>query len=159
RLVVAAMVLGATLILAYILWTRASVSASTWQMPRPAPTIAVLPFVNMSSSGEQDRCADGLSEEITDQRTQLQGVRVAGRTCSFTFKTKNEDLRVIAKTLGVENVLEGSVRRDGERLRITTQLIDASGKHIWSHTYDRDRSDLFAIQDDVARAVATTFSA
>lgn len=158
RLWVAATVVGVTLIIAYALWSRTPVSASTRE-GRGAPTIAVLPFVNMSSSAEQDRFADGLTEEITDQLTQIPGVRVVGRTSAFTFKNRNEDLRVIARTLGVENVLEGSVRRDGERLRITTQLIDASGKHIWSHTYERDRSDLFAIQNDVARTVATTFNA
>jgi TolB-like protein/tetratricopeptide (TPR) repeat protein len=155
---VAATLVAATLVIAYALWSRTPVSASTREA-RAAPTIAVLPFVNMSSSREQDRFADGLTEEITDQLTQIPAVRVVGRTSAFAFKGRNEDLRVIAKTLGVENVLEGSVRRDGERLRITTQLIDASGKHIWSRTYERDRSDLFAIQNDVARTVATTFSA
>lgn len=159
RLWVAATVVGAIVAVGYALWSRTLVSASVVPQARTTPTIAVLPFVNMSTSGEQDRFADGLTEEITDQLTQIPAVRVVGRTSAFTYKNRNEDLRVIAKTLGVENVLEGSVRRDGERLRITTQLIDASGKHIWSRTYDRDRSDLFAIQNDVARTVATTFSA
>ncbi|MEJ0038711.1 MAG: hypothetical protein WDO68_21990 [Gammaproteobacteria bacterium] len=147
-----------TLVIGFALWGRTLVSASTGGA-HALPTIAVLPFVNMSSSGEQDRFADGLTEEITDQLTQIPGVRVAGRTSAFRYKDRNEDLRVIAKTLGVENVLEGSVRRDGEHLRITTQLIDSSGKHIWSRSYDRDRSDLLAIQNDVARTVATTFNA
>ena len=158
RLWVAATVIGVTLVISFALWSRTLVSASTGRA-QAVPTIAVLPFVDMSGSGEQDRFADGLTEEITDQLTQIPGVRVAGRTSAFTYKNRNEDLRVIAKTLGVENVLEGSVRRDGDHLRITTQLIDSTGKHIWSRSYDRDRSDLLAIQNDVARTVASTFNA
>jgi TolB-like protein/DNA-binding winged helix-turn-helix (wHTH) protein len=157
RLWVAAAVVGVALVIGFALWSRTLVSASTARA-QSLPTIAVLPFLDLSSSGEQDRFADGLTEEITDQLTQIPGVRVAGRTSAYTYKDRNEDLRVIAKNLGVENVLEGSVRREGERLRITTQLIDSSGKHIWSRTYDRDRGDLLAIQNDVARTVAITFN-
>jgi TolB-like protein/DNA-binding winged helix-turn-helix (wHTH) protein/tetratricopeptide (TPR) repeat protein len=143
--------------LGYMLWTRIPVSASVPDAPH-LPAIAVLPFVDMSPNGEQDKFADGLTEELTDQLTQIPGVRVAGRTSAFSFKGKNEDLRKIANAMGVGSVLEGSVRRSGDRLRITTQLIDASGKHIWSRTYDRERSDVFSIQQDVARNVAAAFS-
>jgi TolB-like protein/DNA-binding winged helix-turn-helix (wHTH) protein len=144
-------------VLGYLLWTRIPVSASVPTSQR-LPAIAVLPFVDMSPNGGQDKFADGLTEELTDRLAQIPGVRVAGRTTAFSFKGRNEDLREIAKTLGVGTVLEGSVRRNEDRLRITAQLIDASGQHIWSRTYDRNLSDLFAIQQDVARNVAAAFS-
>ena len=99
-------------------------------------SIAVLPFVNMS--GDDDYFSDGLSEELLNLLAKIPNLKVAGRTSSFTFKGRNEDLREIGDALSVTKVLEGSVRRSGERLRITAQLINvADGFHIWSETYDR----------------------
>jgi TolB-like protein len=117
-------------------------------------SIAVLPFVNMSD--DKDYFADGLSEELLNLLAKIPGLRVIGRTSSFAFKGKNEDLRVIGDALGVSTVLEGSVRRSGDRLRITAQLINTNdGSHLWSETYDRDMADVFQIQDDVAGAITT----
>ena len=117
-------------------------------------SIAVLPFVNMSSDPEQEFFSDGLSEEILNLLAKIRGLKVIGRTSSFAFKGRNEDLRGIGQALGVNTVLEGSVRKSGERVRITAQLIDVSdGAHIWSETYDRTMTDIFAVQDDVAAAI------
>ncbi len=117
-------------------------------------SIAVLPFVNMSDDPGNEYFSDGMSEEILNLLAKIPSLKVIGRTSSFAFKGKNEDLRVIGQTLGVKTVLEGSVRKSGDRVRITAQLIDASdGTHIWSETYDRTLSDIFAVQDDVAAAV------
>ena len=117
-------------------------------------SIAVLPFVNMSD--DKDYFADGLSEELLNLLAKIPGLKVAGRTSSFVFKEKTEDLRAIGDALGVTTVLEGSVRRSGDRLRITAQLINvADGFHIWSETYDRNMADIFDIQDDVAGAIST----
>jgi TolB-like protein len=120
---------------------------------RPA-SIAVLPFVNMSSDLEQEYFSDGLSEEILNLLAKIDGLKVIGRTSSFAFKGKNEDLRGIGKALGVTTVLEGSVRKSGDRVRVTAQLIDVSdGSHLWSNTYDRTLTDIFAVQDDVAASI------
>jgi TolB-like protein len=120
------------------------------------PSIAVLPFVNMSSDKEQEYFADGLSEELLNQLAQVPKLRVIGRTSSFAFKGKNEDLRKIGEALGVNHILEGSVRKSGNQLRITAQLIDpANGSHLWSETYDRELSNVFTIQDEIARAVTS----
>jgi TolB-like protein len=115
-------------------------------------SIAVLPFVNMS--GDNDYFADGLSEELLNLLAKIPDLKVAGRTSSFAFKGRNEDLREIGEALSVTKVLEGSVRRSGERLRVTAQLINVEdGYHIWSETYDRQMADIFDIQDDVAGAI------
>ena len=120
-----------------------------------SPSIAVLPFVNLSADAEQEYFADGLSEEILNSLAAISGLRVVARTSSFAYKGKNEDLRTIGQALGVEHVLEGSVRRDGDDLRIAAQLINASdGYHLWSQTYARARADVFAIQEDIAKEVA-----
>jgi len=117
-------------------------------------SIAVLPFVNMSSDPEQEYFSDGLSEEILNLLAKIPELKVIGRTSSFAFKGKNEDLRIIGQALGVNTLLEGSVRKSGDRVRITAQLIDVSdGAHIWSETYDRTLNDIFAVQDDVAAAI------
>jgi TolB-like protein/Flp pilus assembly protein TadD len=117
-------------------------------------SIAVLPFVNMSSDPEQEYFSDGLSEEILNLLAKIPNVKVIARTSSFAFKGENDDVRVIGQTLGVKTVLEGSVRKSGNQIRITAQLIDVSdGAHIWSETYDRTMTDIFAIQDDVAAAI------
>ncbi len=118
-------------------------------------TIAVLPFVNMSSDPEQEYFSDGLSEELISQLAKVKRLRVTGRTSSFVFKGKTDDLRLIGHRLGVNHVLEGSVRKAGNRLRITAQLIKCrDGFHLWSQTYDRQLDDVFVIQDEVAAAVA-----
>ncbi len=117
-----------------------------------SPSIAVLPFVNMS--GDDDYFADGLSEELLNLLSKVPDLKVAGRTSSFVFKDKTEDLRAIGDALGVNHVLEGSVRRSGDRLRITAQLIKVKdGFHLWSETYDRRMADIFDIQDDVASSI------
>ncbi|MBW2714867.1 MAG: hypothetical protein JRD03_02255 [Deltaproteobacteria bacterium] len=117
-------------------------------------SIAVLPFVNMSSDPEQEYFSDGLSEEILNLLAKVPALKVTARTSSFAFKGKNEDVRSIGKALNVNAVLEGSVRKSGERVRITAQLIDvASGTHLWSETYDRILTDIFAVQDSVASEI------
>ncbi|MEP7246499.1 MAG: TIR domain-containing protein [Gammaproteobacteria bacterium] len=119
------------------------------------PSIAVLPFVNMSSDKEQDFFADGLSEELLNQLARLPNLRVIGRTSSFAFKGRNEDLRRIGELLGVNHILEGSVRKSGNQLRVTAQLINPlDGSHLWSETYDREFANIFAIQDEISKAVA-----
>jgi len=118
-------------------------------------SIAVLPFVDLSPDGDQEFFADGISEEILNVLVPIDGLKVAGRTSSFSFKGRNEDLREIGKALNVNHVLEGSVRRSGTKLRITAQLIRSDdGFHLWSQTYDRELTDIFAIQDEIARSVA-----
>ena len=120
-----------------------------------AASIAVLPFANLSRDADDEYFSDGLSEEIINALTQVPGLKVIARTSAFAFKGKNEDIRRIAKTLGVTLVLEGSVRRAGGRLRVTAQLVDAAdGAHRWSQRYDRELSDIFAVQDDIAAAIA-----
>jgi TolB-like protein/Tfp pilus assembly protein PilF len=119
------------------------------------PSIAVLPFANMGRDIEDEYFSDGLAEEIINALTQVKGLKVIARTSAFAFKGKNEDIRKIAETLGVSNVLEGSVRRAGNRLRITAQLIHAAdGTHLWSQRYDRDMTDVFAIQDEISQAIS-----
>ena len=118
-------------------------------------SIAVLPFVNMSTDAENEFFSDGLSEEILNSLARIDGMQVVGRTSSFQFKGKSEDLRAIGEKLGVAAVLEGSVRREGERARITAQLIRTSdGIHLWSQTYDRTLKDTLAVQLDIAEQVA-----
>lgn len=119
------------------------------------PSIAVLPFTNMSADPENEYFSDGLSEELMNVLAKNTGLKVTGRTSSFAFKGKHEDLREIGQKLGVETLLEGSVRKAGNRVRITTQLVKVSdGFHLWSETYDRVLDDIFAVQDDIAKAVA-----
>ncbi|MFT5501816.1 MAG: TolB-like protein, partial [Woeseiaceae bacterium] len=117
-------------------------------------SIAVLPFVNMSN--DDDHFADGLSEELLNLLAKIPNLKVAGRTSSFVFKGRNEDFQAIGDALKVEHVLEGSVRRSGDTLRVTAQLIKVDdGYHVWSETYDRKLEDVFAIQDDVAGAITS----
>lgn len=123
--------------------------------PSALQSVAVLPFANLSADPEDEFFADGITEEIISTLAQLQGLRVAARTSCFAFKGKNEDLRVVGDRLGVATVLEGSVRKAGSRLRVTAQLINtADGCHLWSERYDRELTDVFAIQDDIASAIA-----
>lgn len=117
-------------------------------------SIAVLPFVNMSSDPEQEYFSDGLSEELLNRLAQNPKLQVAARTSAFQFKGKNLDVSSIGKQLNVANVLEGSVRKSGNRLRITAQLIRVdSGFHLWSQTFDREIDDIFVIQDDISTAI------
>jgi len=120
-----------------------------------SPSIAVLPFANMSRDADDEYFSDGLAEEVINALVQVPGLKVIARTSAFAFKGKNEDIRRIADTLGVNNILEGSVRRAGNRIRITAQLIHAAdGTHLWSQRYDREMSDIFAVQDEIAAAIA-----
>jgi serine/threonine-protein kinase len=118
------------------------------------PSIAVLPFVNLSSDKEQEYFSDGIAEEILNALAQVDGLRVIGRTSSFSMKGKSEDLRAIGEKLGAANLLEGSVRKSGARVRITAQLIEAQrGSHLWSQEFDLQLTDVFAAQDEIAKAV------
>ncbi len=118
-------------------------------------SIAVIPFVNMSSDKEQEWFADGLTEEILNSLARAPDLLVAARTSSFTFKGSNEDIPSIAASLGVNHILEGSVRRAGDRLRVTAQLVRAvDGFHMWSETYDRNIDDMIDIQENVAIEIA-----
>jgi serine/threonine protein kinase/Flp pilus assembly protein TadD len=119
-----------------------------------AKSVAVLPFANMSADPENEYFTDGMAEEIINALTKIQSLRVASRTSAFAFKGKNEDIGDIGKKLKVSTVLEGSVRKMGNRLRITAQLVNvADGYHLWSERYDRELEDVFAIQDDISQAI------
>ena len=118
------------------------------------PSVAVLPFVDMSGQKDQAYLADGLSEELIDRLARVRGLRVPARTSSFYFKDKQASVPEIAKALGVAHLLEGSVRKSGNTLRITTQLVRVdSGYQVWSKTFDRPLTDVFKIQDEIAGAV------
>jgi TolB-like protein/class 3 adenylate cyclase/Tfp pilus assembly protein PilF len=120
----------------------------------PEKSIAVLPFMDLSQAKDQEYFCDGMSEEILDALAKVEGLRVVARTSSFSFKGKSADASEVGKKLNVENVLEGSVRREGNRVRITTQLINArSGSPLWSETYERELQGVFALQDEITRAV------
>ena len=117
-------------------------------------SIAVLPFVNISSNKEQEYFSDGITEEILNALAAVKELKVAGRTSSFAFKGQNQDLRRIGASLGVEHILEGSVRKSGSTVRITAQLVQVEdGFHMWSQTYDRELTDVFAIQDEIAAEI------
>jgi eukaryotic-like serine/threonine-protein kinase len=119
------------------------------------PSIAVLPFANMSADKENEYFSDGLAEEILNLLAKIPGLKVIARTSAFAFKGKEQDIRKIAETLNVGTILEGSVRRAGNRVRVTAQLIEAeNGSHLWSERYDRDMTDVFAIQDEIAEAIS-----
>ena len=134
----------------------AATATATPAVATTANSIAVLPFTSFSDDADSNYFADGLTEELINELANIPGMKVSGRTSSFYFKNRNEDLREIGRTLGVSQVLEGSVRRAGDKLRITVQLIStADGFHLWSQTYDRRMDDIFAIQDDVAMNVAS----
>ena len=124
---------------------------------RRVPSIAVLAFENLATDAENDYFSEGLSEDLTNALAHIPGLNVASRTSAFFFKGKRQDIRQIAAALGVENVLEGSVRKSGNRIRVTAQLINAAdGYHIWSETYDRQVEDVFDIQNEVSRTIAET---
>jgi len=120
------------------------------------PSIAVLPFQNMSGDPEQEHFCDGLVEDIITTLSKLAGLRVIARNSTFVYKGRSVDIREAAKQLGVRYVLEGSVRKSGNRIRITAQLVDATdGAHLWAERYDRAMDDIFAIQDEITLTLAT----
>lgn len=133
----------------------AAMASSASEVPL-IPSIAVLPFADMSQAGDQQYFSDGLADELLDQLAKLPQLRVAGRTSSFSFRGGRDDVASIGRKLNVTTVLEGSVRKSGDRIRITVQLINvADGFHLWSETYDRKMTDLFEVQDDIAQSVVT----
>jgi TolB-like protein/DNA-binding SARP family transcriptional activator/Flp pilus assembly protein TadD len=144
--VVAMLIVVGALYALSVLWPQAGTTEHT---------LAVLPFVNMSADGGSDYFSDGLSEQIISVLSRIPGLRVAARTSSFAMRDSKLDVRAIAGTLNVDAVLEGSVRKDGSRLRVTAQLIDATtGYHIWSSDYDREMQEILAVQDEIARDIA-----
>jgi TolB-like protein len=167
------LVLAAALLLAIVivivkpwqLFSRpgAAEPAAALTSPGSAQTqksVAVLPFTDMSEKHDQEYFSDGLSEELIDVLSKIPDLRVPARTSSFSFKGKSATIGEIAHALGVTHVLEGSVRKSGERMRITVQLVRAdNGFHVWSQTYDREVRDIFAVQDDITHAVAVQLKA
>ena len=135
-----------------------------WRLPgqdiSPAEaSVAVLPFVNLSDKPGTDYFSDGLSEEVLNTLALIPGLRVPARTSSFAFRDRDEDMRVIGASLQVSTVLEGSVRRSGQQIRVSTQLIDVrTGYQIWAQTYDRELADVFAVQTEIARSIANALS-
>src|SRR5687767_4323453 len=118
---------------------------------QPLQSIAILPFVDMSAEKDQDYFCDGVTEEIIGALTRLKGLRVASRTSVFQYKGRSTDVRKIGADLKVDVVLEGGIRKSGDRLRITAQLINvADGFHIWSERFDREANDVFEVQDAIA---------
>ncbi len=155
------------LVAGFVILAGGYVASERFLMHRPAVTatgtptlaaneksLAVLPFADMSEKKDQEYFSDGLAEELIDQLGKTPGLKVIARTSSFSFKGKSDDIPTIAEKLKVANVLEGSVRRSGDHLRVSTQLIRAdSGEQLWSETYDREFKDVFTVQDDIATAV------
>ena len=163
-IVIAALVLAG---LAYALLARRPITeqaltgrpqaASVTVFAPPPHSIAVLPFVNLSGDKEQEYFSDGMTEELLNSLAEINELQVAARTSAFSFKGKDSDIRTIARKLNVGAVLEGSVRRSGNTVRITTQLINAvTGFHLWSHTYDRNLGDVLKLQTEIATAVANS---
>ena len=145
---------------AAILFGRSNDEAGTPATKPAMQSIAVLPFADMSEAGDQRHFSDGISEEILNRLAQSPGLRVISRTSSFSFRDESIAIPEIADKLDVSHVLEGSVRRSEDRVRITAQLIDVStNAHVWSDTYDRDPGDIFAVQDDIAAKVAAALHA
>jgi adenylate cyclase len=132
----------------------AAIVAGPMQTPVTETSIAVLPFIDVSPNRDNEYFSDGLTEELLNSLVKIRALQVAGRTSSFAYKGRDLDMRVIGEELGVAHLLEGSVRKAGNRLRITAQLIKvADGYHLWSETYDRELTDVFAIQSDIAEHV------
>jgi serine/threonine-protein kinase len=167
RLVIVMAILGFPIAIV-IAWgydlTRAGVVRTPADSSAPSPvsaeleagdkSIAVLPFVNMSDDKENEYFSDGITEEIINALTKVEDLQVVARSSAFAFKSKDIDIREVGNKLGVATVLEGSVRKAGNRVRITSQLIRVTnGYHLWSETYDRELADVFAIQDEIARAI------
>jgi TolB-like protein/Flp pilus assembly protein TadD len=139
----------------YLFWKDKNVPSAPTPPAVEDKSLAVLPFVDMSEKRDQEYFSDGLSEELIDRLAHSPDLRVIARTSSFAFKNKNDDVRTIGARLGVANLLEGSVRKSENRLRITAQLIRArDGAHIWSESFDRNVSNVFQIQEEIAATVA-----
>jgi serine/threonine-protein kinase len=135
---------------------KAALEAVAGKTEDRKPSIAVLPFANMSRDADDEYFSDGLTEEIINALVKVPGLKVIARTSAFAFKGQNTDIRKIAETLGVTTVLEGSVRRSGNRIRVTAQLITANdGSHLWSERYDREMVDVFAVQDEISSAISS----
>jgi serine/threonine-protein kinase len=155
--VVTVAVIAAGLLAYQSMRSRAAAPRQSEAAPAPQKSIAVLPFVNMSADKNDEYLSDGVSEELITALSKITGLQVKARTSSFAFKGKNEDIQKIGELLHVSNLLEGSVAKAGNKLRITAQLIQASdGNHLWSDTYDRDMQDIFAVRSEVAQQVAET---
>jgi len=142
------------LVIAILVFQRLHPNVSPAVSSSLEKSIAVLPFVDLSQAKDQEYFCDGISEEILDALAKVEGLRVVARTSSFSFKGKNADVSEIAQKLNVQNVLEGSLRREGNRIRITAQLINArNGFHIWSDTFERELQGVFAVQDEITRSI------
>jgi adenylate cyclase len=154
--VVAIMVAVASATVSLLYPRQGVVVVNSQPLARPAVvSVAVLPFLNLSSDKEQEFFSDGITEEITSALAKVPGLTVIGRTSAFQFKGENKDLRAIGRALGASDLIEGSVRKDGDQVRITAQLIKADdGTHLWTESYDRKLTDIFAIQEDIATAIA-----
>ncbi|HWA33264.1 MAG TPA: hypothetical protein VG737_03995, partial [Cyclobacteriaceae bacterium] len=132
----------------------------TLSSPPLDKSIAVLPFADMSPSHDQEYFCDGVAEEIINVLAQVRGLKVIARSSSFQFKGRNEDLKKVGQLLGVSSVLEGSIRKSSEKIRVTAQLINTSdGSHLWSKTFERTASDIFSIQDEIAAAISESLEA
>lgn len=135
---------------------ESAVSHTPEQNVAPEKSIAVLPFINMSDDAGNEYFSDGISEELLNVLVRVEGLRVPSRTSSFTFKDSNKKIADIGKELNVDHVLEGSVRKAGDRIRVTAQLIDVNtDTHLWSETYTREVDDIFAVQDEIAQAIVS----
>jgi TolB-like protein len=151
RLAYAVAVLACMAALGFVLYERGLGRAHAGQ---PHSSIAVMPFANLSGDASKEYFSDGMSEELLNLLARVPGLQVASRTSSFAYKDREVDVRQIGKELGVEAVLEGSVRQAGDQVRITAQLIDTgTGFHLWSETYDRQLADIFQVQDEIAKAI------
>ena len=140
-----------------IYWTARSRSRAPDPRGIELSSIAVLPFADLSPERDQEYFCDGMTEEIIDALSKIGGIRVVARTSSFAFKGKQQDIREIGRKLNVATVLEGSVRKDGNRLRVTAQLNSvADGYHLWSETYERELKDVFTVQDEISKAIVNT---
>jgi adenylate cyclase len=158
-LVIAAAVIVMVVALAALFWIYprpATVIANSQPLSRPSGvSVAVLPFLNLSSDKDQEFFSDGITEEITSALAKVPGLTVIGRTSAFQFKGENKDMRAIGQALGAKNLIEGSVRKAGNQVRITAQLINAAnGTHLWTESYDRKLTDIFAVQEDIATAIS-----
>src|SRR5438309_5471770 len=145
---------GGMLLGAAIIWLFRDELAKMLPLERPGKSIAVLPFLDLSQAKDQEYFSDGISEEILGALAKIDGLRVVARTSSFSFKGKSANLSDVGKKLNVENVLEGSLRREGNRIRITAELINTrNGFHLWSEAYERELRDVFALQDEITRSI------
>ena len=159
-LIISVLVAAVTFLLIDKFYLSDDIETSDIEIIATGQSIAVLPFVNISSDKEQEYFSDGITEEILNSLASVKELKVAGRTSSFAFKGQNQDLRKIGELLGVEHILEGSVRKSGTTVRITAQLVQVeNGFHLWSDTYDRELTDVFAIQDEIANEILNQLKA